>query len=92
MLQKEVLTINLSQDQQQWIETFKYLATHIARFLQLLYIFLPSIMMLPLRCFKSTEHLWISAFVSAVEKAGVVWIKVFQYMSHRRDIIGPELA
>jgi len=22
----------------------------------------------------------------------VVWIKVFQYLSHRRDIIGPEMA
>ncbi len=91
-MQKGVLTINLSQDQQQWIETFKYLATHITRFFQLLYIFLPSIAMLPLRYFKSTEHIWISAFVSAIEKAGVVWIKMFQYLSHRRDIIGPELA
>ena len=92
LVQQGVLTINLSEDQQQWLETFRYLASHIARFLQLLYIFLPSLAMLPLRCFSSTEHIWVAAFVKAIEKAGVVWIKVFQYLSHRRDIIGPELA
>ena len=31
-------------------------------------------------------------FVKSVELAGVVWIKAFQYMSHRRDIIGPKMA
>lgn len=31
-------------------------------------------------------------FVKSVERAGVVWIKAFQYMSHRRDMIGPEMA
>jgi predicted unusual protein kinase regulating ubiquinone biosynthesis (AarF/ABC1/UbiB family) len=31
-------------------------------------------------------------FVKSVERAGVVFIKAFQYLSHRRDIIGPELA
>lgn len=28
-------------------------------------------------------------FVKSVENAGVVWIKAFQYLSHRRDVIGP---
>jgi predicted unusual protein kinase regulating ubiquinone biosynthesis (AarF/ABC1/UbiB family) len=31
-------------------------------------------------------------FVKSVERAGVVWIKSFQYMSHRRDIIGSDMA
>lgn len=35
---------------------------------------------------------WLGCFVKAVERAGVVWIKSFQYMSHRRDMIGPEMA
>jgi predicted unusual protein kinase regulating ubiquinone biosynthesis (AarF/ABC1/UbiB family) len=30
--------------------------------------------------------------VWSIEKAGVVWIKVFQYLSHRRDIIGADMA
>jgi len=34
----------------------------------------------------------MNAFVKAIEKSGVVFIKAFQYLSHRRDIIGPELA
>jgi predicted unusual protein kinase regulating ubiquinone biosynthesis (AarF/ABC1/UbiB family) len=35
------------------------------------------------------KDLWLRVFVKAVERAGVVWIKCFQYMSHRRDMIGP---
>ena len=34
----------------------------------------------------------MDCFVKAIERAGVVFIKAFQYLSHRRDIIGPELA
>lgn len=46
----------------------------------------------PLVLFKKTENLWYDLFVTSVERAGVVWIKAFQYLSHRRDIIGPEMA
>lgn len=42
--------------------------------------------------FKKTEEYWYDIFVSAVERAGVVWIKAFQYLSHRRDVIGPMMA
>lgn len=38
------------------------------------------------------KELWLDMFVAAVQRAGVVWIKAFQYMSHRRDIIGPQMA
>ncbi len=38
------------------------------------------------------RDLWLRMFVSAVEMSGVVWIKAFQYMSHRRDMIGPDIA
>jgi predicted unusual protein kinase regulating ubiquinone biosynthesis (AarF/ABC1/UbiB family) len=34
----------------------------------------------------------MDVFVKAIERAGVVFIKAFQYLSHRRDIIGPEMA
>lgn len=62
------------------------------RFIDLLIIFLPCLCLLPLLYFKRTGDYWRECFVKAVERAGVVWIKVFQYLSHRGDIIGPELA
>lgn len=55
-------------------------------------IFTPVIVLLPLSLFKQTKDLWLSLFVKSVEWAGVVWIKAFQYMSHRRDMIGPDMA
>lgn len=62
---------------------------HIIRFFHLLIIFSPPILLFPLAFFKSTEDYWRDLFVKAVERAGVVFIKAFQYLSHRRDIIGP---
>lgn len=62
------------------------------RFIQLGLIFLPSILLLPLALFSSTKHIWMNCFVWSVSKAGVVWIKVFQHMSHRGDVIGDDLA
>ncbi len=58
------------------------------RFIQLGLIFLPSILLLPLAIFKSTRNIWMNCFVWSISKAGVVWIKVFQHMSHRGDVIG----
>jgi predicted unusual protein kinase regulating ubiquinone biosynthesis (AarF/ABC1/UbiB family) len=55
-------------------------------------IFAPTILLSPLLLFKSTEGYWMDLFVKAIERSGVVFIKAFQYLSHRRDIIGPELA
>ena len=46
----------------------------------------------PLLLFDTTKHICMDSFVRAVERAGVVFIKAFQYLSHRRDMIGPELA
>jgi predicted unusual protein kinase regulating ubiquinone biosynthesis (AarF/ABC1/UbiB family) len=57
-----------------------------------LVIFTPPILLFPLLFFKRTEDYWRELFVKAVERAGVVFIKAFQYLSHRRDIIGPEMA
>jgi hypothetical protein len=45
-------------------------------------------MLFPLLLFKKTTPFWMDCFVKAVERAGVVWIKAFQYLSHRRDVIG----
>jgi predicted unusual protein kinase regulating ubiquinone biosynthesis (AarF/ABC1/UbiB family) len=42
--------------------------------------------------FESTKKFWMDCFVKSVERAGVVFIKAFQYLSHRRDIIGADLA
>lgn len=50
---------------------------------------MPPILLLPLKFFKTTEKIWLNMFVKSVENAGVVWIKAFQYLSHRRDVIGP---
>jgi predicted unusual protein kinase regulating ubiquinone biosynthesis (AarF/ABC1/UbiB family) len=60
--------------------------------MELLLIFAPSILLSPLLLFKKTQNFWLDIFVKAVERSGVVFIKAFQYLSHRRDIIGPELA
>jgi uncharacterized membrane protein YGL010W len=62
------------------------------RFVQLGLIFLPSILLLPLAIFKVTRNIWMNCFVWSISKAGVVWIKVFQHMSHRGDVIGDDLA
>lgn len=66
--------------------------THTFRFFQLLAIFTPVILLFPLRYFDRTRAYWMDLFVKSIETAGVVWIKAFQYMSHRRDIIGSEMA
>lgn len=70
------------------VETTKY----IYRFLELGVIFAPTMLCLPLCLFDSTRGWWMSIFLSAIQRAGVVWIKTFQYLSHRRDIIGEEMA
>jgi predicted unusual protein kinase regulating ubiquinone biosynthesis (AarF/ABC1/UbiB family) len=66
--------------------------SHVLRFLQLWFIFTPTILLSPLLLFDATQGYWFDLFVKAVERSGVVFIKAFQYLSHRRDIIGPELA
>jgi len=66
--------------------------SNIKRILELTWIFLPSLICLPLYLFQSTKHYWIDIFLSAVKRAGIVWIKAFQYLSHRGDIIGEDLA
>lgn len=68
--------------------TFGERVKKIMRMVQLFVIFLPSIIMFPLMFVKLTENIFYDVFVWSVEKAGVVWIKCFQYLSHRRDIIG----
>ncbi len=73
-------------------EKIRLALSHVFRFFQLIFIFLPPLLTFPLKLFKITEKLWLKMFVSSVERAGVVWIKAFQYLSHRRDVIGPEMA
>ena len=60
----------------------------IARFFHLLLLFTPSLLTLPFVFIPPLQKVWIKIFVWSVEKAGVVWIKLFQYLSHRRDVIG----
>jgi len=55
-------------------------------------IFSPPILLSPLLLFDMTRDYWRDVLVKAVERAGVVFIKAFQYLSHRRDIIGPEMG
>jgi|688.fasta_scaffold203780_3 predicted unusual protein kinase regulating ubiquinone biosynthesis (AarF/ABC1/UbiB family) len=64
---------------------------HVLRFFQLLAIFMPAIILFPFRRF-GLKDFWLKVFVKSVERAGVVWIKCFQYMSHRGDIIGRDMA
>ena len=74
------------------LHRFWDIMSHIVRFFHLLLIFSPPIFLLPLLFFKKTQEYWMDIFVTSVERAGVVFIKAFQYLSHRRDIIGNELA
>lgn len=62
------------------------------RLLQLIAIFSPVVLLSPLSLFDATEDIWYWVFVRAIEMAGVVWIKSFQYLSHRHDIIGEKMA
>jgi predicted unusual protein kinase regulating ubiquinone biosynthesis (AarF/ABC1/UbiB family) len=70
------------------IETAKY----IIRFLELGIIFTPTVLCLPLYLFDTTRDFWINIFLNAIKRAGIVWIKSFQYLSHRRDVIGADVA
>lgn len=70
---------------------FKFFS-YIIRFIELGLIFLPSVLLLPLAIFNRTRGIWMQCCVWSISKAGVVWIKVFQHMSHRGDVIGDELA
>ena len=72
--------------------TFTEKLKHIARFFHLIWIFFPAILTLPFRYFDVTKDMWLDIFVWCVERAGVVWIKAFQYLSHRRDMIGEDMA
>ena len=65
---------------------------HTLRLFQLILIFSPVILLFPFRKFKFMRDFWLGLFVRAVERAGVVWLKAFQYMSHRRDLIGFDMA
>lgn len=62
------------------------------RFFHLVLIFTPIIVTFPLSMFENTRDFWIDMFVESVARAGVVWIKAFQYLSHRRDMIGEDVA
>lgn len=83
---------NITENKQSLFSTFCSIMWHVIRLLQLILIFSPVIILYPFRRFKFMKDFWLKTFVMSVEMAGVVWIKAFQYMSHRRDIIGPEMA
>lgn len=74
-----------------WSRLWKIII-HVIRFFHLLIIFTPSILLSPLLFLNRTQDFWMDLFVKAIERSGVVFIKAFQYLSHRRDIIGPQLA
>ncbi len=61
----------------------------IIRAFQLFLIFCPCFLCLPLiflgeKCF----DLYLKILINSIENGGPVWIKIGQYVSHRRDIIG----
>ena len=85
-------TIKVAEKELNWYEKVFSVLMHVLRFFQLAIIFLPPIVLSPLLLFRRTTPYWMDCFVKAIERAGVVWIKAFQYLSHRRDIIGEEMA
>lgn len=80
------------REKRNFIQSMIFAFTHFLRFIELMIIFTPTIILLPLRFFQRTKQYWLDTFVKAVERAGVVWIKSFQYLSHRRDLIGVDVA
>ena len=91
-LREEIQPVQLAPLQQNFWTKLQNAIIHLLRFMQLLVIFTPTIILSPLLLFESTQDYWFSLFVKAVERSGVVFIKAFQYLSHRRDIIGQDLA
>ena len=59
----------------------------IYRFIEICVIFTPVFLTMPLALTRY-KKVFLKCLVKAIEDAGVVFIKVFQYLSHRRDIIG----
>ena len=82
----------MSSTPKSFTQTIIYSLKLFLRFVQLVIIFSPTILLSPLYLFKATQDVWFWVFVRSVEVAGVVWIKTFQYMSHRRDIVGDKVA
>lgn len=71
---------------------FRHRIALVLRFVQLSAIFLPSAVSLPMCLIPPLRSTWMRVFAWSIEQAGVVWIKLFQYLSHRGDVIGDELA
>ena len=59
-----------------------------SRFLQLVCIFSPAIILSPIYLIPSIRWIWIRVFSWCIERAGVAWIKLFQFLSHREDMVG----
>lgn len=75
-----------------FLHSFSIVTLHLFRFFYLVLIFMPTILLYPLSKFKATRGFWLDCFVKSIERAGVVWIKAFQYISHRRDLVGEDIA
>lgn len=71
-----------------FFQKIRRIIAHFIRFVHLWILFTPTVCLFPLKFFPLTEDLWMDILVWTIEHAGVVWIKAFQYMSHRRDILG----
>lgn len=77
-------TKNLSKFQR-----FLRVSEMVIRSFQLLLIFLPCFLFLPLLFFGDKCYdLYLDILIKSIENGGPVWIKIGQYISHRRDIIG----
>ena len=88
----EQSVVQKPQTQPSLLQRFAEIFLSTLRFFHLLFIFSPVLLTLPLKMFDSTKDLWYDMFVNCVARAGVVWIKAFQYLSHRRDMIGEDMA
>lgn len=84
--------VDISRPQPTFLQRLGEFFMSTFRFFHLLFIFSPVLLTLPLKFFDSTKDIWYNLFVDCVARAGVVWIKAFQYLSHRRDMIGEDMA
>lgn len=88
-LTPEVYASGLSTKNLTIFQRFLRISEMIIRSFQLFLIFFPCFLFLPLlflgdKCY----NLYLDILIKSIENGGPVWIKIGQYVSHRRDIIG----
>jgi hypothetical protein len=60
----------------------------LGRGLKLAVVFLPAVLLSWMLLVPFLRRLWVRLLLAAVQRAGPLFIKLGQYLSHRRDLVG----